>query len=180
MGVRHLIPQGDGGEQGDALMPALFSLALQPALERIRALLPQACHVLAYLDDIYAVCNKGDVVECLRIVGTVLRETCHIDVNIGKLAASSKEVSPPPAGLDAFGQNIWKTDLPLDRCGIKVLGTPLGTPEFIDSLCQDVADEKMQLINRIPKLSSLQSSWLLLYFCVVPRINHLLRPFHHH
>ena len=33
----------------------------------------------------------------------------------------------------------------------------------------------MQLLNRIPQLASLQISWLLLYFCAVPRMNHLLR-----
>ena len=35
-GTKHRITQGDGGEQGDAMMPGLFSLALHPALERIR------------------------------------------------------------------------------------------------------------------------------------------------
>ena len=36
-GKRHTITQGDGGEQGDALMPGLFSLALHPALVAIQA-----------------------------------------------------------------------------------------------------------------------------------------------
>ena len=150
---------------------------MHPALQRLRTLLPQDAHILAYLDDIYVVCERAEVVECLRTDKAVLSDTCHIDVNIGKLAAWSKEASPPPAGLDEFGRtsDIWKSDLPPDSCGIKVLGTPLGTPEFIDKFCQEAADEKMQLINLIPKLSSLQSSWLLLYFCVVPRLNHLLR-----
>ena len=33
----NVILQGDGGEQGDALMPALFCLALKPALQAIQA-----------------------------------------------------------------------------------------------------------------------------------------------
>ena len=57
-GRSHNIVQGDGGEQGDALMPALFCLALHPALERMRATLPPQCHILAYLDDIYIVSDR--------------------------------------------------------------------------------------------------------------------------
>eukprot|EP00973_Karenia_brevis_P082367 11418173-Karenia_brevis.AAC.1 len=37
----HAIDQGDGGEQGDALMPGLFCLALRPALTEIQERLPQ-------------------------------------------------------------------------------------------------------------------------------------------
>ena len=36
-GVVHDIPQGEGGEQGDALMPALFSLGQHPAFEAVRS-----------------------------------------------------------------------------------------------------------------------------------------------
>eukprot|EP00959_Pyramimonas_sp_CCMP1952_P109477 2289766-Pyramimonas_sp.AAC.1 len=39
-GKVYTIRQGDGGEQGDALMPALFRLALRPALQRIQESLP--------------------------------------------------------------------------------------------------------------------------------------------
>eukprot|EP00959_Pyramimonas_sp_CCMP1952_P111273 2327799-Pyramimonas_sp.AAC.1 len=49
----YAIPQGDGGEQGDALMPALFCMALQPALLHIRERLPPGAELVAYLDDIY-------------------------------------------------------------------------------------------------------------------------------
>ena len=39
-GKTHILKQGDGGEQGDALMPGLFSIALHPALCEIRTRLP--------------------------------------------------------------------------------------------------------------------------------------------
>ena len=53
-----MIEQGDGGEQGDALMPALFCLALRPALLEIQAWLSPGDLVLAYLDDIYIICSR--------------------------------------------------------------------------------------------------------------------------
>ena len=124
-GVSHQILQGDGGEQGDALMPALFSLALHPALLRMQAAMPADVTLTAYLDDIYIVCAPSDAARCLQIARDALRETCHIDVNAGKLAAWSKTVAEcPPAleGQGANGENIWKGDLPAEQCGIKVLG----------------------------------------------------------
>ena len=56
-----------------------------------------------------------------------------------------------------------------------MLGAPLGNPEYIQKFCDDVVIEKSKLLNIIPKLTSLQAAWLLLYFCAVPRVNHLLR-----
>eukprot|EP00959_Pyramimonas_sp_CCMP1952_P101462 2122694-Pyramimonas_sp.AAC.1 len=69
----HTIPQGDGGEQGDALMPALFCLALHTALEQIKAALPEGAEVVAYLDDIYIVCDPMDVAHIYDAVRTTLR-----------------------------------------------------------------------------------------------------------
>ena len=53
LGQVHALVQGDGGEQGDALMPALFCLALRPAVCEIQEKLPAGAVVVAYLDDIY-------------------------------------------------------------------------------------------------------------------------------
>eukprot|EP00959_Pyramimonas_sp_CCMP1952_P331538 6942601-Pyramimonas_sp.AAC.1 len=44
-GRTHTILQGDGGEQGDALMPALFCLALHPALCDIHGRLPPGAEI---------------------------------------------------------------------------------------------------------------------------------------
>jgi len=177
-GTTHHILQGDGGEQGDALMPALFSIALHPALLRMQARMPANVSIIAYLDDIYIICDPEDAEDCLRIAGECLRDICHIDINAGKLAAWSKRVAECPAGLegnDANGEPIWKGDLSAERQGVKVLGAPVGSPEYVQRFCDNVVEEKAKLLDLLPKLPSLQSAWLLLYFCAVPRINHLLR-----
>ena len=59
--------------------------------------------------------------------------------------------------------------------GVRVLGTPFGSEELLAEYGMQIASEEAQLLEHIPKLASLQASWLLLYFCAVPRINHLLR-----
>ena len=156
-------------------MPALFCLALHPALEQLRAELPVNSHLIAYLDDIYIVCDKDDVVNVLERTRHVLNQVCHININLGKLAAWSQTPAEAPPGLERFGDNIWKSALPLEQRGLRVLGTPLGTQEFVERFCAERSEEKAQLLDLIPKLPSLQSAWLLLYFCAVPCINHLLR-----
>ncbi len=52
-GTTHDILQGEGGDQGDALMPALFCLAMQPALAATQGRLHPSDKVVAYLDDVY-------------------------------------------------------------------------------------------------------------------------------
>ena len=53
------IPQGESGEQGDPLMPLLFSLGPQPALEAVRSRLRGIEKVFAFLDVVAVVCSPG-------------------------------------------------------------------------------------------------------------------------
>eukprot|EP00959_Pyramimonas_sp_CCMP1952_P253359 5293487-Pyramimonas_sp.AAC.1 len=67
-------------------MPALFCLAINIALRRINERLPPGAEVLAYLDDIYVICDPGEVAHVMATVRNDLSTSCHIDVNVGKLA----------------------------------------------------------------------------------------------
>eukprot|EP00973_Karenia_brevis_P033287 4592659-Karenia_brevis.AAC.1 len=88
---------------------------------------------------------------------------------MGKLAAWSRQEGPPPVGVTEMGRNVWKGNkVPRER-GIKIVGTPFGTQEYINAFGTKMIEEELQLLEQLPKLSLLQSSWLLLYFCAVPR-----------
>ena len=52
-GQRHTIQSGEGCEQGDALAPALFALALHGALEQASHNLGAGEFLVAFLDDLY-------------------------------------------------------------------------------------------------------------------------------
>ena len=77
-------------------MPALFYLALDPALRQVRARLPAGAEIIAYLDDTYVTSDRVDVATIFDDVRDTLRDVCHIDVNIGKLAAWSHNPNPCP------------------------------------------------------------------------------------
>ena len=64
----HQIEQGEGGEQGDALMPLLFSLGQHQALEAVQRQLLLDERLLAFLDDIYTVTRSGVQNSPKRIV----------------------------------------------------------------------------------------------------------------
>ena len=54
---RQSVPQGERGEQGDPLMPALYSLAQHGALEAFARQMQPGEAVLAFLDDTFVVSN---------------------------------------------------------------------------------------------------------------------------
>ena len=83
-GQAHAILQADGGRQSDALMPALFCLAMHPTLTQTRAALPDGSLAVAYLDDIYIVCHRENAQMCLDTTRQILRDVCQIDVRCGK------------------------------------------------------------------------------------------------
>jgi hypothetical protein len=57
------IEQAEGGEQGDPLMPLLFSLGIHDALAYVATQLQDGEHVFAYLDDVYVISQPGRVRE---------------------------------------------------------------------------------------------------------------------
>ena len=60
-GEVHNIPQGEGGEQGDAMMPLLFSLGQHGALQDASRTLGHGEHLMAFLDDTYYVSEPARV-----------------------------------------------------------------------------------------------------------------------
>ena len=78
-GITHNIPQGEGGEQGDPLMPLLFSLGLHKSLTSVSDKLLASEKIFAFLSDIYLVCHPERVV-----VRQELQMHANIDVHSGK------------------------------------------------------------------------------------------------
>ena len=72
--------------------------------------------------------------------------------------------------------SVWKgSTLPTHKQGIKVLGTPLGHPDFVRDQLRQVTDEHQMLLRRIPAVRDVQCSWLLLLHCASARACYHLR-----
>ena len=59
--------------------------------------------------------------------------------------------------------------------GARVLGAPVGHPSHVRAQLSEIQHDHQTLLDRIPSLSDLQSSWLLLLHCASARANHFLR-----
>ena len=82
-GAAHEIAQGEGGEQGDPLMPALYALGQHPALPQAHAALTPGEDLYAYLDDIYVTCQPERAGPAGTALGTALWERANIRVHLG-------------------------------------------------------------------------------------------------
>ena len=77
-------------------MPALFCLAMKPALQEIQHRLEPGELVLAYIDDVYVLTRPERVRAVYDMVAEVLLRVCSIQVNQGKLVAWNRTGLPAP------------------------------------------------------------------------------------
>ena len=177
MGDMHEIPQGEGGDQGDPLMPMLFALGQHRALEAVQR--------SAFLDDVYVVCTPDRVADVLTILAQELQRHAHINLHQGKTQVWNRggEVRE---GIEAITRAaravkpdaiVWRGDmlLPLEEQGTKVLGAPIGHPAFVHKYLEKKSIEQAELLQRILHVQDTQACWLLLLMCAATRANFWLR-----
>ena len=95
-GHPHLISQGEGGEQGDPLMPALFSLGQRAALQAIQEQLHPNELLLAYLDDVYAVVPPPEFAKSMTSWPTNFTGTRTSNSIVAKPACGMLPAPSPP------------------------------------------------------------------------------------
>jgi hypothetical protein len=59
--LQHDVVQGEGGEQGDPLMPMLFALGIHDALQQVASQLLDGESLFAFLDDVYVVAEPARI-----------------------------------------------------------------------------------------------------------------------
>ena len=142
-GTVHHIPQGEGGEQGDPLMPMLFTLGQHSSLIAVSDRLHHGERLCAFLDDLYVASNPERTVDCHQILGEELWHHAKIRLHHGKTAVWNRggEVPPDIGALERAARitdpsaRVWRGGIhsvPEER-GITILGVPVGTPEFVVS-----------------------------------------------
>ena len=86
-GNTRTVQQGEGGEQGDALMPALFALGLHEALRAANEKLSENEWLGAFLDDVYLVTTRSRARAAFDTVSESVKQRAGVDVNLGKCRA---------------------------------------------------------------------------------------------
>ena len=157
-------------------MPALFALGQHAALEEVSGHLLPNERLFSFLDDIYVLCRPDRATAVYKLVETALLKHTGISCNLGKTRVWNR-AGVVPAGVDSLGEDAWVGGLdrlPAER-GLKVLGAPLGTPDFVRTHGQKRLAEERRLLDLLPQLPDLHCAWVLLLMCASPRFNYRTR-----
>ena len=157
MGATKDITQGEGGEQGDRLMPPLFALGQHAALEVVQTRLLECEKLFSSLDDVHIICQPHHVADVHAILEEELFNHAVVPAGVAEFIAAARQVKE-----DAI---VWRSDPELrpEQQGVKFLGIPIGQPEFVEEFLAKKSREHQTPLEHIPLVEDLQSSWLLLF-----------------
>ena len=105
-GQQRTVTQAEGGEQGDPLMPLLFSIGVQGALEEVATSLAPKEHLCAFLDDIYLLCHPEGVVPLCKLLSEALARVAGIRLHQGKTKVWNKAGRAPQRTCRSWGQKL--------------------------------------------------------------------------
>ena len=166
-GHTHEIWQHEGGEQGDPPMPFLISLAIHNALAEVQGQMQDGEFLFAFLDDVYHHCQpqgRGHLQFGPRPIAHDGRDPIASEQN-----QSLEQRGSCPADLEDLGEEVWSSR------GVKILGTPIGSQEFVRFLGGEQLQEEQRLWEAISWVPDLQSAWQILLQCAGPRCHHYVR-----
>ena len=167
-GHRRTVTQAEGGEQGDPLMPHLFSIGIQQALEQVAAAMLPGEQLSAFLDDVYMLCQPDRVGPLYKLLEEALLRNAGIQPHQGKTKTWNR-AGVIPEDIHEVGGDAWHPE------GINVLGTPIGSGHFITRKMEERIAKERDLWRAIPAVPDLQCSWQLLLQSANPRANHTMR-----
>ena len=134
---------------------------------------------------IHFICQPDRVADVHAILEEELFNHAHIQLNLGTTQVWNQRWSYSSGSCRAHcssqtGQGgrhclEGRSRVASGSAGVKVLGTPIGQPEFVQSFLAKKSREHQTLFERIPLVEDLQSSWLLLLMCGATRANFWLR-----
>lgn len=164
--------QEEGGAQGSVIMPALFAVALQPLL--VEATRDLNITTVAILDDIAV---GGDLADVMRAYDG-LKE--RIERELGSKVNAAKTVLVPGYDGEPTADTVAACaarGIEIEQKGAKYVGAWIGRDDEAKAkFVLDVVLKHKSMFDALinPHLT-VQSAMLLLRFCALPKINHLLR-----
>ena len=95
--------------------------------------------------------------------------SCAASSRVRSHSSSRESSTRPPGRINT------RCSLPATQRGLKVLGTPLGTDEFVAAHLDFLSAQHRAFLELLPTLPDLQVAWLLLLYCACPRAQYVLR-----
>ena len=142
-----------GTQQGDPWSSLLFSLVHTHVMDRVRAAHP-GITALSYQDDTNIV---TDVHTAAAVMATVEQEFSHVGLSVNKSKCALYTRADVPVELECvFG------DMTVARDGLVVLGSPLGSNEFMRDKVERKLEEYGAGLEQLPKLGHPQAAFKLL------------------
>jgi len=163
------LQSSSGCRQGDPLGPLLFSVATQHILEELMtAFKDQGLFAVAFLDDVSLI-GPPEVLHAA--VQAYRHKTAAVGLTLQQ--AKSGLYSPSPAAAAAAAA---LTHIPLHAEGITVVGSALGTADYMARHCDTTVDKALEWHKRLLALETpLQTSILLMRKSGAARVPHLAR-----
>lgn len=186
--IREVLSE-EGGMQGDSLMPFFFALGYSQLLSDMKLHIPNGI-LKAYLDD---TAWRGPSDECLSVLQFIMREGSQYGIELQEVktkvligrkesAQVAKEVRERYKELLGVGavvlihpDNLQQQERRSEMYGIQILGTPVGSLEFVHKWLQQYALNLREEGQRIIKYPDSQGQWLLLYYSFQNKVTHLMR-----
>ena len=113
------------------------------------------------------------------MVAASIHDHAGVEPKLGKFQIWGRGGGPEPPGIDDLLEGaprpeepVWKGDLEDERNGIVILGTPVGSPAFVQRFLGNRLEVQSRFWERLKQVPDLQTAWLLLLYCAVPRANH--------
>ena len=159
------VTQAEGGEQGDPLMPLLFSIGIQGVLEEVVTHLEEGEQLCAFLDDVYLLCGPARVEPLCKVLEETVLRIAGIRLHQGKTRVWNP-AGVVPDNIAEVGQEAWQPD------NITVLGTPIGSAQYIASKMEERIVRERMLWEAIPTVPDLQCAGQILLQSANLRANH--------
>ena len=139
--------QAVGGQQGDPLMPLLFCLAVHDAFAQDQEHLQEGEVIFAFLE----MCTRCPLLNDPGTSTICSLRSLHDVCMLAKHERGTEQAKPER--MEDLEPSVWSPE------GLKILGTPMGTPEFHSQATRERLEVETQLWRAIPWVPDLQCSW---------------------
>ena len=185
----HIITSQEGSQQGDVAGTLAFNAGSYPIVKDSQALLNGTPSIAQfYVDDGNYLLDTNQVFTIIQFfmqhgpeVGLNLKPS-KVKVLLSPALSSTEfdtvkdtllELGLLPANISQHPDS--NEFIPRDTYGSSILGSPIGTPEFIKKFLQEYVTKLENESQFLCDLPDKQAAYLLLKNCFSAKINHLLR-----